>query len=155
MLSIQTILFPTDFSDHAEHAFPLACSLARDHQARIIVLHVYPPPPGPPGEAVAHGQHNTFQDELWNRLRLTQPSDPQIPVDHQMTEGQPAAEILRVARVEHCDLIVMATHGRSGLLHLLMGSVVEHVVRSAPCPVLTIKTPAAAFSTSTGGASAD
>ena len=70
-----------------------------------------------------------------------QAPDAQIVVEHRLEEGNPVAEILRVARETHCDLIVMGTHGRTGLAHLLMGSVAEQVVRKAGCHVLVVKTP--------------
>jgi nucleotide-binding universal stress UspA family protein len=70
-----------------------------------------------------------------------QPSDPAVKIEHRLAEGDPAREILRVARETGCDLIVMGTHGWTGLGRLLMGSVAEQVVRKATCPVLTVKTP--------------
>jgi nucleotide-binding universal stress UspA family protein len=67
------------------------------------------------------------------------PSDPKVRVRYLLVEGNPAAEILSAAREGNCDLIVMGTHGRTGLNRLLMGSVAEEVVRKAPCPVLTVR----------------
>ena len=64
-----------------------------------------------------------------------------MEIDHRLTDGEPYAEILRVAEDDGCDLIVMGTHGRKGLRRLLMGSVAEQVVRQASCPVMTVKTP--------------
>jgi nucleotide-binding universal stress UspA family protein len=142
MLPIHTILHPTDFSEPSENAFHVACALARDYKAQLILLNVVVvptavygegiiPPPGPFDE----------EEELQERLQKLRPSDPSVSVSQVIAEGVPAAEILRVAREKHADLIVMGTHGRTGLRRLLMGSVAELVVRGADCPVLTVKMP--------------
>jgi nucleotide-binding universal stress UspA family protein len=145
MLQIRTILHPTDFSTHSEHAFELACSLARDYGARLVVLHVLerppiaytgvmmaPPPPPPPEE-----ERQAVREQL---LRI-QATDPKVHIEHRLEEGDAATAILQVAQEAKCDLIVMGTHGRTGLGRLLMGSVAEKVLRSTTCPVLTVKTP--------------
>jgi nucleotide-binding universal stress UspA family protein len=142
MLTIQKILYPTDLSPLSEYAFRLACSLARDHGARRLVLNVRPLeivfadslyvlPPDP------HQLWETWHEEL---LRL-KPPDPSIAVEYLLKEGDPAMEILRTAQENGCDLIVMGTHGRNGVRRLLMGSVAEQVLRKSACPVLTVKTP--------------
>jgi len=140
MLRIATILNPTDFSHLSEHAFHLACSLARDHEGRLIVLHVAVPPVVGYGGAMTPPPEGDWK-ALDEQLRHVQASDPKIPVEHLLEEGDPAAEILRVAAEINCDLIVMGMHGRRGVARLLMGSAAEHVVRKATCPVLVVKTP--------------
>ena len=82
-------------------------------------------------------------EHLWQQLRSIQPSLPDITVEHRLERGEPALVILAVAQETGADLIVMGTHGRTGLRRLLMGSVAEQVVRKASCPVLTIRTPPA------------
>jgi nucleotide-binding universal stress UspA family protein len=67
------------------------------------------------------------------------PADPAVAYEHHVVMGDPATEIIQLARSEGADLIVMGTHGRTGLTRLMMGSVAEAVVRRAPCPVLTLK----------------
>ena len=141
MLPIQTILHPTDFSSPSRHAFALACSLAKDHGARVIVLHVVPPAPAIAMEGFVPPEPESERDRLAEMLWQIVPADPQVRVEHQLSDGNPAREILRVAQEHKCDLIVMGTHGRTGLSRLLMGSVAEHVVRKAACPVLTVKVP--------------
>jgi quercetin dioxygenase-like cupin family protein len=74
-------------------------------------------------------------------LPWPQASDPQIRVEHRVTEGDPADEVLRLCEALHCDVVVMGTHGRTGLGRLLTGSVAEAVLRKATCPVLVVKTP--------------
>jgi universal stress protein A len=140
MLPMHTILHPTDFSETAEGAFPLACSLARDHGARLIVLHVYPPPLGH-DEVIARRQPEAYEKPFWSALRRVRTDDAKIDIEHRLVEGDAAAEILRVAQEADCDLIVMGTLGRTGLPRLLMGSVAEKIVRRASCPVLTVKVP--------------
>jgi nucleotide-binding universal stress UspA family protein len=142
MLSIQTILHPTDYSERSEYAFRLSCSLARDYGARLFLLHVIPPPvlvDG--GDPVAARSIREFLDEQRQQLERLRPQDPKVEVVHRLTQGDPAAEILGVAREIHCDLIIMGTHGSTGLKRLLMGSVAEGVARKAFCPVVIVKTP--------------
>lgn len=143
MLQFQTILHPTDFSERSEYAFRLACSLARDHDARLILLHVWSLPPAPiaAGGLVPVRPEDFSPEPFEEQLRQLHVPDPTIHVDHRLEQGSPATEIVRVAQETHCDLIVMGTHGRTGLERLLMGSVAEQVTRTAPCPVLTVKTP--------------
>src|SRR5262249_59188485 len=86
--------------------------------------------PGAPGEA---------KQPPGARLERRRPPDPPVPVEYLVREGDPVAEILRAARARDCDLIVMGTHGRTGLRRLLLGSVAEGVMRKAPCPVLTAR----------------
>jgi nucleotide-binding universal stress UspA family protein len=145
MLPIKAILHPTDFSPHSELPFSIACRVARDSGAKLIVLHVLEQPVLPyAGVAMAPPTPRPSEDELASlrdRLGRMQPRDPAVGVEHRLVEGDPAAAILQVARETECELIVMGTHGRSGLSRLLMGSVAEKVVRDATCPVLTVKTP--------------
>lgn len=144
MLPLTVILHPTDFSEHSDYAFRLACSLARDHGAHLIVLHAVAtlgPELVPYGEAAAQLHPEGYQQKLLDDLRRIQSPDPAVAVEHQLVEGDPAEAIVRAARETGCDMIVLGMHGRTGLERLLMGSVAEQVVRKAPCPVLTVKAP--------------
>lgn len=143
----QIILHPTDFSESSLYAFRLACSLAGNGKARLVVLYVPQPPPFVGASELARALEAThgYREELERRLRQLVPPDDSLPVEHLLGEGEPAEEIVRLARELPCDLIVMGTHGRTGLDRLLLGSVAEQVVRHAPCPVLTVKPPAAAY----------
>lgn len=143
MLTINTILLPTDFSGPSESAFHLACSLAKDHGSRLVLLHVVTPPTVAYTEGVMLPPTEDIRDEIWAKLDEIMPADPGIPVERHMVEGEPITEILRLARETNADLIVMGTHGRRGLTRWVMGSVAEGVVRKAPCPVLTVKVPLA------------
>jgi nucleotide-binding universal stress UspA family protein len=142
MLSLRTILHPTDYSERSEGAFRLACSLARDYGARLVLLHVLPTPLlADSGDPVACKIVREFLDEHRQKLDRLRPPDLKVEVTHRLAEGDPAAEILRVAREIHCDMIIMGTHGSTGLQRLLMGSVAEGVSRAAVCPVVIVKTP--------------
>jgi len=144
MLSIRTILHPTDFSANAAHAYQVARALARDFRTRLFVVHVGAAPVIRPVQGGAPGEPEEYQEELSAKLFQLRTENPGIEVETRLALGvDPATEILRLAREIACDLIVMGTHGRTGLGRLLMGSVAEEVVRKAPCSVLTVKTPLA------------
>ncbi len=144
MLAMRTILYPTDFSMDARPAFEVACALAGEGRGRLVVLHVERPPLASLGGTtlVPPLPIEYDREKLWERLKDIQPLRAGIAVEHRLEYGDPATTILEVAQEISADLIVMGTHGRTGLRHLLMGSVAERVVRKAPCPVLTIRNPA-------------
>jgi len=141
MLPLRTILHPTDFSERSEFALRLACALARDYSARLIVLHTVTIPTAVFGEGVVPPDIDAYQEEMSEKLQRLEVPVADVDVERRLRRGDPVAEILRLAEDGACDLIVMGTHGRTGLGRLLMGSVAEQVVRRAPCPVLTVKTP--------------
>jgi nucleotide-binding universal stress UspA family protein len=140
MFTIRRILHATDFSERSDNAFRLACALARDHNAPLLVLHVQAPAVIY-GEGMMAAPPPDYTEGLRQQLEGVQAHDPRVVIERKLVEGDPATEILRVAREAGCDLIVLGTHGWRGLRRLLMGSVAETVVRKAPCPVLTVKTP--------------
>lgn len=144
MLNITCILHPTDFSAHSGHAFRLACSLARDHNSRLIVLHVVAtlgPEQVTQGQAMTELEPEGYRARLLEELQRIKSPDSRVQVEYQLAEGDPAAEIVKAATAHQCGLIVLATHGRTGLQRFLMGSVAEQVSRKASCPVLTVKSP--------------
>jgi nucleotide-binding universal stress UspA family protein len=141
MLPIKTILHPTDFSKPSEYALRFACALARDYQARLVLLHVVEPPVyyGELGMAVPLPAD--FHETLHSKLSHLAPADCGVPVETLLMEGNAAREILRVAEEQHISLIVLGTHGRTGFSRVLLGSVAEDVIRHSRVPVLTLKTP--------------
>jgi nucleotide-binding universal stress UspA family protein/quercetin dioxygenase-like cupin family protein len=142
MLGIQTILHPTDFSENSRYAFQTACALARDNHATLLLLHVMMPSVSPLLEKPPPDSLRSAESqESLAPLPWPQPSDPQIRVEHRLAEGDPAEEILRLTEALRFDLIVMGTHGRTGLGRFLTGSVAEEVLRKAVCPVLVVRTP--------------
>ncbi|MHB1426608.1 MAG: universal stress protein [Gemmataceae bacterium] len=147
MLAMETILYPTDFSADARPAFEVACALAGEEHGKLVVLHVERPPlatlGGTAGVPPLAPEYD--RQRLWEQLQRIQPSRPGIAVEHRLEYGEPESVILKTAQEIGTDLIVMGTHGRTGLRRLLMGSVAERVVRKAPCPVLTVRTPVETF----------
>jgi nucleotide-binding universal stress UspA family protein len=141
MVAIRTILVPTDFSAHSANAFRLACSLARDCGAQVVVLHVLTHPEVAYTEGVILPPPEAYEQRWREQLDRLQPPDRAVRLERRLVYGYPADKILRVAEETRCGLIVMGTHGWTGLTRLVMGSVAERVVRRAPCPVLTVKAP--------------
>jgi nucleotide-binding universal stress UspA family protein len=142
MMQMQTILYTTDFSESSKSAFPLAYSLARDHGARLIVLHVLPAGTYELVNLAQLGQGESaqqFEDDIRQHLQRIQAPDDRVAMEYKLAKGDPAAAIIRVAEETACDLIVLGMHGHTGLRSVLMGSVAGHVVRRAPCPVLVVK----------------
>lgn len=135
------ILHPTDFSDHSKVAFELACSVARDNGADVLVVHVIPPPMS--YDDLAESRREGYRDRLRDELQAVKPTDPDLPVAHLLLDGDPATVITDTAAAQGTDLIVLGTHGRTGVGRLLLGSVAETVLRKAKCPVLTVKAPPA------------
>jgi nucleotide-binding universal stress UspA family protein len=136
MLPIKNILVATDFSPMSEHALRLGGALARDYGARLFAVHVVQPPVAVYAETAVFVEEPDFSSarESLHALRI-----PGVDVEYRLMEGDPAATIVQVATDLHCDLIVIGTHGRAGVVRVLMGSVAEDVLRKAPCPVLTVK----------------
>jgi nucleotide-binding universal stress UspA family protein len=141
MFPIRTILHPTDFSDRSEAALQVAHCLAREHGARLIILHVAPEEVVGGGLPIVPMDPRFYRDSL-NEVRIqAEGPDLKFPVETLLRHGDTAEEILGAAERLGCDLIVMGSHGRTGFARLLMGSVAEAVLRRAPCPVLTVKAP--------------
>ena len=141
MLEMKTILYATDFSEAARPAFAVACVLAKEAHGRLVILHVERPPLSSlGGTPIVPPLPNEYDCQaLWEALRSYQPGRTDIVVEHRLEFGDPADVILQTAEQIGCDLIVLGTHGRTGLRRLLMGSVAERVLRHAVCPVLTVR----------------
>ena len=141
-MQYKKILFATDFSPASDAALEYATSLARDAGATLVVLHVEELPLPYAGSEVYLTQLAYPDPEIRRRLEAIVPTDPSVRCQHRLVQGVPADDIPRVANEEGADLIVIGTHGRTGLTRVLMGSVAEAVLRRASCPVLTLKQPA-------------
>ena len=145
MVTVRRVLFPTDFSEASEAAWPYAMTLAEQFGAEMIFLHVVPEGMGEvhfvagfpcghrPANMAAWG-HDRLRKDLMDKA-----SGSRVPVTPRVREGLASWEIVKEAREAVADLIVMGTHGRTGLTHLVRGSVAEAVVREAPCPVITVR----------------
>jgi nucleotide-binding universal stress UspA family protein len=142
------ICCPIDFSDASRAAMEVAADLARRFGAELVLLHAYPIPgyTFPDGSVVASPRMMQELAEQTERHLGEWRSDaerlvggPRVTMEKAV--GEPAAEILSYAKRSGVDLLVLGTHGRTGLEHALMGSVAERVVRRAQCPVLTVRPP--------------
>jgi len=160
------VLVPTDFSDPANQALGYALEEATLHRAKVTLLHVLAPhadtdvyyvtgSPEPPPQASVDPtgggrvsarprseptvvRHDPNEEAL-TQLQDLIPDAGRGTWDVALAVGHPADAVVRVAQERNVDLIVMGTHGRTGLQHVLLGSVAEKVVRLAPCPVLTVR----------------
>jgi universal stress protein A len=147
---VKTILVPVDFSEGSAAAVEWAGRLSECFGARTILLHVIDTSAsamiGGPGGVLAPPPPAAMYDELRKEARDSMDAlVARVPgATPMLREGTPRQHILRVAQEVGADLIVMGTHGRTGLAHLLFGSVAEHVVRHAPVPVFTVRRPGAA-----------
>lgn len=165
VMNVTTILVPIDYSGQCDRALQWGASLAEKYGARLLLLHVIPETsegfsesraertdpllpfaldspavyraPSAPEEVMSVDLVETAQNDLKDLVIAT--LNERLAVSPTVGVGKPAEEIVRVARDEAVDLIVMGTHGRSGLRHVLLGSVAETVMRTAPCPVFTVK----------------
>jgi nucleotide-binding universal stress UspA family protein len=146
---IQSILLPTDFSECANYALSYAASFARDAKASIICVHVIEPvvptvgytgltEPMPMAD-LSEQLEDSAERELPKIGACDECSG--LEIEEVIAHGDAAAEIVRVARERKVDLIVISSHGRTGLGRILFGSTAESVVRHAPCPVLVVKPP--------------
>ena len=148
-ISLKKILYPTDFSELSLCALPYASALAEQFGSELHCLHVVDDTcyywMGASESAVPM---MAGRDELWqsSEKQMTEFSSEHLEklqpsVVSKMVAGRPFLELIRYAKEEAIDLIVIATHGRGGLASVLLGSVVEKVVRKSPCPVLTVRHP--------------
>jgi nucleotide-binding universal stress UspA family protein len=138
-MSQKTILFPTDFSTASDAALVHAESLARQMNARLLIVHVEEPPLAYGGGELYYGLPEPSSERILKMLEDVKPSDPSVPYTHRLTMGDPAGEVVRIAEDEGAEMIIIGTHGRTGMTRLLMGSVAEAIVRRAPCPVLVYR----------------
>jgi len=143
-VQVRRILVPVDFSDQATAVIDWAAHLAKEHSARVLLFHAYhlpvefqqlegaylPPDFWSNVKSEAEETLARYAEDLKSRG---------VQVDTVVREGYPATAIVEEAENEDVDLVVIGTHGLSGLKHLLLGSIAERVVQKAPCPVLTVK----------------
>jgi universal stress protein A len=144
-LKLQQILVPTDFSECSQKAVEYALAFARQFGASLTLLHVLEPVPYPAGSDYMLGEvqnlHAKIEDEAHVRLMdlVRTGIEPDISAAPMIRIGIAWQEITEVARERDIDLIIIGTHGYTGLKHLVLGSTAEKVVRHAPCPVLTVR----------------
>lgn len=148
MNNIKKILVPVDFSENSRIALDWAMSIADKVGARVILFHALDIPAELKVRAERHlvldaAYTKRVKDEAAKELRAFagEYDEVKITVAPNVAEGKPFVQIIKAAKIYDVDLIVMGTHGRSGLQQMLIGSVAEKVVRKAPCPVMTVKHP--------------
>jgi len=145
MIKIEKILFPTDFSTYAKHALKYALDFAAERQAKLYILHVIPKLDILVGGVTfpASKIYGGMEKEAEKNIHHIVPKRflEKIKVENIIVRGTPFIEIIKAAKKYDIDLIVIATHGRTGLAHTFLGSTAEKVVRKAPCPVLCVKRP--------------
>lgn len=145
MISIKHILVPTDFSKQGKTALTYAAAFADQFGAAVELLHVLEPMPQ--GALLSY----VSLDDLKHRMRQdaekkmeqlnSEWDDYAFPVKRTVQDGHPFVEIIKRAKDGETDMIIIGTHGRGAIAHMLLGSVAEKVVRQAPCPVLTVRHP--------------
>jgi universal stress protein A len=147
-MQIKTILVPCDFSAHAEYAFRWALELAERRRAKVVLFHVVPvltgvsyqeemlvlASPALQAEHIAEAEKHLHELVVKHEVST-------VTVVVRATMDHPVWGICQAAEREHADLIVMGSHGRTGIAHVLLGSVAERVVRHSPCPVLVTRLP--------------
>ncbi|MDN3513663.1 MAG: universal stress protein [Candidatus Brocadia sp.] len=151
MIKIEKILFPTDFSACSKHALKYALDIALERGAKLYILHVIPKlniPVGTGGLTFSVSKlYSDMEREAKKNIYRLVPKRfmEKIKVENIIVRGTPFLEINKAAKKYDIDLITIATHGRTGLSHALLGSTAEKVVRTAPCPVLCVRYPEREF----------
>lgn len=148
---IKKVLVPIDFSDYSKSSMKYAADFAKHFNASLILIYVIEPIVYPPDFSmgqIAIPSPGLEMDKRANE-ELDKLAEKEIPSDVTVKKiiktGKPFVEIIETAAEEDVDLIIIATHGHSGVEHILFGSTAEKVVRKAPCPVLTLREPAKGF----------
>jgi nucleotide-binding universal stress UspA family protein len=144
-MKLNSILFPTDFSHYNDAALEYASTLAAEGGAKLHIVHVH----DVSDMSAALGEAGFLYEESWKKedtvsqecLHRVVPTVAGVNYEHHYLTGVPCSAIVDFAADNHIDLIVMASHGRSGISRLLMGSIAEGVLRKATCPVLIVKQP--------------
>lgn len=149
---IKKVLVPIDFSDYSKSALRYAVNFAKQFNAEMYLIYVVEPVIYPPDFSMGQIAIPSINSEWDERAKeeLDKLSKNEIPegvsVNKIIKTGKPFLEIIDTAAEEDVDLIIIATHGHSGMEHILFGSTAEKVVRKAPCPVLTLREPVKGFS---------
>ncbi len=147
MIKIERILFPTDFSACSKHALKYALDFSMERSAKLYILHVIPKINVSAGLGTLNTPLSRIYDEMGREAKknishlIPRRFLEKIKVETIIVKGEPFVEIIKAAKKYDIDLITIATHGRTGVSRMLIGSTAEKVVRKAPCPVLCVKHP--------------
>jgi len=151
MEPIKKILVPIDFSDYSKRALRYAIDFSKHFNSEIILVSVIEPMIYPAdfsmGQVAIPATDQNLTERIENELKSLEENEigNQVKSKRIIKSGKPFYEIVETAREEDVDLIIIATHGHTGVEHLLFGSTAEKVVRKAPCPVLTLREPIKGF----------
>ena len=141
-MQINKILVPLDFSEHSEKGLRWAIGMAEKWQASVLLFHVVSTPIYPPVMMETPLNlpqlQTSLREHAEQKMKEMATKEKNVRVESRVKIGEPFWDICRIAEEEKVDLIVMGSHGRTGLAHVLLGSVAERVVRHAPCPVLVV-----------------
>lgn len=150
-LQYKTILVPIDFSDFSKSALKYAVTFAQHYHSKLILIYVMEPVIYPPDFSMGQITLPTVNFEVDKRAKeeLEKLAEAEIgslvQVETVLKTGKPFVEIIETAKEVDADLIIISTHGHSGVEHILFGSTADKVVRKAPCPVLTLREPIKGF----------
>jgi universal stress protein A len=143
--TIKKVLVPIDFSDYSKSALKYAVNFSKLFNAEIILIYVVEPVIYPPdfsmGQIAMPSLNTEWDERAKDELDKLAKSEISTSVKTILKTGKPFVEIIETAKEENIDLIIIATHGHTGVEHILFGSTAEKVVRKAPCPVLTLREP--------------
>lgn len=142
VFTMKKILVPTDFSESSKKSFNYAAAFAEQFKAAILLLHVVEPYPTLPEAPLMYldDLQKLAVKQAENHLKsLVESLSPRVPVEILVEVGQNWSTIADVARERAVDLVILSTHGRTGLAHVVLGSVAEKITRHAPCPVLVVR----------------
>ncbi len=148
---ISKVLVPIDFSDYSKNALKYAVNFVKHFHAQLFLVYVVEPVIYPPDFSMGQIAIPSVDLEMDKRAidELDKLAELEIPADIKVKSivktGKPFIEIIEIAEEENIDLIIIATHGHTGMEHILFGSTAEKVVRKAPCPVLTLREPIKGF----------
>ena len=148
---ISKVLVPIDFSDYSKSALKYAVNFVKYFKANLILVYVVEPVIYPPDFSMGQIAIPSVDLEMDKRAieELNKLAEQEIPTEIKVKSivktGKPFIEIIETAAEEDIDLIIIATHGHTGVEHILFGSTAEKVVRKAPCPVLTLREPIKGF----------
>lgn len=145
MINLKRILVPTDFSEHAQNALRYGCEFAARFDSELHLVHVVEVIPVMYHEGIVFSPESEAQMNEQAAATLEKvPADDwrdRLNIVRSTVQGHPLVEIIRYAREADIDLMIIGTHGRTGLAHMLLGSNAEKIVRKAPCPVMTVHCP--------------
>lgn len=151
MEAIKKILVPIDFSDYSKNALRYAIGFAKHFNSKMFIVYVVEPAVYPADFSLGQVAIPTTDVDMAQRAeseleRLTKEEiGPGVEFEKIIKTGKPFMEIIETASEIDADLIIIATHGHTGVEHLLFGSTAEKVVRKSPCPVLTLRDPIKGF----------